>query len=792
MNKKQSKRQRDIKTKLMAAICMLLVSSIMMVSTTYAWFTLSTAPEVTGINTAVGANGNLEMALQPLDGASDQITSNVGDSTQAIIVRNTTWGNLVDVSDNATYGLNNVMLYPAALNTETTDAGLVIHQVPLATPAYGADGRITELEEKAITGVYNPDGKFLESYTGTGTATTINNAKGVRAIGVSSGMSDRQLAFRAALQTANTAATKARSVAAQSLTANGASLADLAIKHATGNGETYTATELAPLQTMINTLLGTADGTDGALEHIESALINYALAVALNGDSDDQYAATVTAFEAATIDTLADVMTQNSVSIAGYTGDTGYIALLKNSIANVESAKTDLENLVATKKTGITWNEFNAALYKLADTDEMTINGIAVNDVRADWDYSKYTDGFDSSKHYVGDGTNGTLNLVYKLEDQNNPDREPINNLSRLVNSALKGINLVLGTGAGVFADIADFSGDYSAAITLEQIEYGGLAVENLDATMKTETAISPVYLTAAQTAVGTFNAGTDGGTSEAISDFYGYIIDLAFRTNVSGSNLMLQQEAIDRIYSDSTNDATMGGGANMTFTSTDVNVFTSNQVKSLMNCIRIVFFDTDDRTIIGYARLDTVNAEMDNTTGAITANLYMTNADGDAAADQSIMAMEQNTVHELSVMVYLDGEQVTNADVANAASSMTGTMNLQFSSSATLTPMNYTELKEGTGDTGSSNTPSYTTSDVTTGTISDGYAAVVKHITDGTNHKLVAVITKDGAAVESGVTVKIGTADATFTEFGGVSGWVATGDATAPTTVDVTITATP
>ena len=53
MNKKMSKRQKDLKSKLMAAICMLLVSSIMMVSTTYAWFTLSTAPEVTGINTAV-------------------------------------------------------------------------------------------------------------------------------------------------------------------------------------------------------------------------------------------------------------------------------------------------------------------------------------------------------------------------------------------------------------------------------------------------------------------------------------------------------------------------------------------------------------------------------------------------------------------------------------------------------------------------------------------------------------------------------------------------------------------
>ena len=85
VKKSHTKRKRDIKTKLMAAICMLLVSSIMMVSTTYAWFTLSTAPEVTGINTAVGANGNLEMALMPDGGNATGISSAVGDSNIADI-----------------------------------------------------------------------------------------------------------------------------------------------------------------------------------------------------------------------------------------------------------------------------------------------------------------------------------------------------------------------------------------------------------------------------------------------------------------------------------------------------------------------------------------------------------------------------------------------------------------------------------------------------------------------------------------------------------------------------------
>ena len=60
---KKSKRKQDIKSKLLAAIAMLMVATIMMVSSTYAWFTLSTAPEVKGISTTIGSNGNLEMAL---------------------------------------------------------------------------------------------------------------------------------------------------------------------------------------------------------------------------------------------------------------------------------------------------------------------------------------------------------------------------------------------------------------------------------------------------------------------------------------------------------------------------------------------------------------------------------------------------------------------------------------------------------------------------------------------------------------------------------------------------------
>ena len=144
MKKTANKRKRvqmpaGIRNKMMAAVSMLMVSSIMLVSSTYAWFTLSTAPEVTGITTNVGANGNLEMML--LTGYDEDlnpgsyyseaddlgVASKVGDSIAAtgdVATSNVTWGNLVDLNSSE-YGLDNVVLAPARLNvTKATAEGI--------------------------------------------------------------------------------------------------------------------------------------------------------------------------------------------------------------------------------------------------------------------------------------------------------------------------------------------------------------------------------------------------------------------------------------------------------------------------------------------------------------------------------------------------------------------------------------------------------------------------------------------------------------------------------------------
>ena len=657
MNKKQSKRQRDIKTKLMAAICMLLVSSIMMVSTTYAWFTLSTAPEVTGISTAVGANGNLEMALMPKNGQTSSITSNVGDSMAHTTVpaANVTWGNLVDLSDSG-YGLDKIALYPAQLNAPDDK----LSANPLSTPVYGADGRVSELKASTITGTFDGT-KFVEKIADTNGE--MINAKGVRAVGTSSTLTDRELAYRALMSEASSAGAMAQKTASGALSANGNTLANVAINHATKENATITPGERSSMLAICTALLGN-DTTTGSLDYIETALKQYIAAHNVATASDSSYAD----MQAAILKAGLAALTAGSVTgekatytITLPTGVEAMITKLNTAIANVTEAQKTLTDLG--EQTSYEWAEVDDALYKLANPDAMEVNGIPVNKIKEG------------------------------------------NNMSTLVSAVMgEGLKLSLGTGSGVFADIADFAGDYSCTITIDQISYGGLTVPNVPATMSTKTTVSPAYLSQASTKTDPFTAGGagDSNAATAITDYYGYIIDLAFRTNVAGSYLQLQADAVDRVYSDGTNTDTMGGGASMSFTATTT-AFDA-YVSSLMQHIRVVFFNPSTSNIIGYARLDSSTATTD-ANGKVTMQLVMTNAAGTATGSAKIMDLDQNTIHQLSVLVYLDGTTITNKDVSNAAKSVIGSMNLQFSSSATLIPMEYSDLKNGTGNTTSSKT---------------------------------------------------------------------------------------
>jgi len=659
MNKKMSKRQRDIKSKLMAAISMLLVSSIMMVSSTYAWFTLSTAPEVTGIQTAVGANGNLEMALlnpdlqdtvtkKLISGWGDEIESGTSDSMEAagklISEANITWGNLVDVSDTLTYGLNNITLYPSQIE-KTADGKLA--DTPLSRPVYGADGRIAQLRADTLTASY-VSGTFSNE-----------GAFGVRAVGTASSMTAREMAHRAALTAAANATTDAKSAASNALKTNGNVLAGMAIKKVGSDTATFSYAEVTALQAVVNALATSHN-------HIATAMKWYVVAhnIAPDTVNDSTYLTIQTAINGMTLAEIA----ADDFAYAKPTGFADAYTTLVASQAKVTAAQTTLTTALTGKSEAdtFTWDNFANALNAIMDYNQMLLCDVTMNEVKEK----------DDAGNFV--------------------------NVGKVVNAMQNGgLRLQMRGGSGVFADIADFCGTYSATITFPSgTSVMGVDLGGWEATMTTDQPKNPTWLNGIRTNTAAFASAAGGESTKSITDFYGYIIDLAFRTNAAGSNLLLQQNAIDRIYgSEGKNEDTLGGGASMTFTGSDE--FGVTKVQALMNSLRIVFFETDTSVIIGEARLNLETAEIEG--DSVTMKLAMwdpaggENGDGAWADNQQITELSQNEAKALSVLVYLDGTSVTNADVAATGSqSMTGTMNLQFASSAELVPMEYADLKDG------------------------------------------------------------------------------------------------
>ena len=652
-NNQTNRRKRDIKTKLMAAVCMLLVSSVMMVSSTYAWFTLSTAPEVKGITTAVGANGNLEMALLPKDG-NMPANSTTGDGTLDLEARNVTWGNLVDLSDSTIYGLDQITLFPAELNLTASNT---LAEAFLKTPAYGADGRVSELLENTVTGYYDPADGFVP-----------NDYYGVRAVGTASGMTPRQLDYRNARSAGNNATAYAKTLASQSLSNNGSALANIAMAHGLakeGTTESYTQTDVAALKAIVSDL------ETKILPKIEEAYLQYILAYAASaagGTTDATWTAVKSAVneDGATLSSVTNAMgtlpSELSTAIGKY----------NTTKSTVTAASVELAGLATEENATFTWEQIRSPMGKLVDTDTMKINGYTIAEI---------------------------------MEDNN-----------RLVSSVLggNGLELTMVTGAGVYADIADQCGDFTASIMIDKVEYGGLALEDVTARMATKTTVTPaVYLAAISAAVDAAKAPAGGAAASSlpITDMYGYIIDLAFRTNAADSDLLLQVEPEDRIYSDNTNDDTMGGGSSMTFKATTTD-FTDAQVKELMKAIRIVFFNPKSRQVIANAKLLADAATL--TADGWEAKMYMVDDNGAKKNDDTIMPLTQNTSTALSMLVYLDGNLVGNDDVAaTAASSMTGKMNIQFASSANLVPMEYAALHQGTGNNNNSGSNNSGTGDV-------------------------------------------------------------------------------
>ena len=687
-NQKDKKKKKvlmpfGLRNKLIAAISMLLVSSIMMVSSTYAWFTLSTAPEVKGISTSVGANGNLEMALLNTDSFKDltKITSAVGDSSQTagktLATANLTWGNLVNLKYEEAgktgnyYGLDQIKLMPARLNV--TDAAKLTTDKLLSTPKYGNDGRVTELSNDTFSSSQRDTQGFVAL---TGDAQTY----GVRAVGESSTMTPQEKGLANAKSNYGLNLNAAKNEVSTALRENMQHLANAMLGYTGSTGYEIKPGEKAAITALL-------DGIDKGLDKIDMAYGDVLRACAANqiAEASKYETALKTAvvqgteatpevtFENATYTQAKDKLTQLGFSVPTNA----------NAITTAADNLTAMRQAVTTARGKVTEGEYEAAVKSLVNPNGMTMMGLSMKKPTTD---------------------DEAADTVYKKDDHGNwvVDKDKL--AGKAFGGALaNGMELVMGEGSGLFADIAKVTGNYSASNKIN-VAYGDLTVTGAAVVMKTNVAQNTAVGTALQGIQA--NAAVTGNT-RYITDTYGYVIDLAVRTNAANSKLQLAKDGVQRVYTDATNTETMGGGSTMTFEAAKVDgaaVLQDVQVQRLMEAIRVVFFNPDTGDIYGYAIPGDFTVEGGKTTGKLvlqTATLENGKLSFTPKTGDDLMDLQQNTATKLSVLVYLDGDKVDNSMVANAAESITGSLNLQFKSSATLVPMQNSTLKQGKTTTG-------------------------------------------------------------------------------------------
>ncbi len=674
MNKQQMNEMSSLRNKLFAAVAMLLVACIMAVSSTYAWFTLSTAPEIKGITTTVGANGNLEIALGTWDTVYGVATpgSAEGDSMdkdgQLVTAANITWGNLIDLMDES-YGLGAIKLYPSRLNATKADGALgILTQAfsPLAFPKYGTDGRITELDRNTMIGKYN---QTAGGFMALGTP----NYAGVNAIGSASSMTEREFAVRNNKNAIESNRVKAKAEAQGAINLYSGDLAAIAIDNmSSGDDAVISADDVAVLKNLIVKL----EASNAAIgDSIKSAIM---------------------LFLASSSSTLTDTAWKDAVSVLSSKSLEETVAHLQ-SLTGLATLPTAVSDLVG-KYTSIK-SDLAAAKAVLPESGDTT------------WGV-------------VGDAVGTLLNASGILicnetiaDIKNTKDSPEADTAFKRVTAAVLsgGLEFQFKSDSGIFADIAEMTGEYGATINFPE----GLEVEGIPlGGLKKPVTVESGSLNTATGELGLMKQGVDGlaapgadpNAEKALTDTYGYTIDMLFRTNASDSYLQLQTAAANRIYAGNNNEAIMGGGSNMTFTIEGE--YTKAKIDGIAAGIRVVFYETTEAaggaaTILGVATLDTDNGVVSSNNYMLDLNLMdysITNGimqigdvmvdDTDTVANEAVAlkALSANTITKVTALVYLDGDVIDNGDIG-VAGLLNGKLNLQFSSSATLTPMNNNSL---------------------------------------------------------------------------------------------------
>ena len=475
-----------LRERVVAVALLLAMSVAMMTSASFAWLTISRSPEVTGVNTNIAANGNLEIALATGDGTTPPGESKVGDSSaaegQTVPMANITWGNLINLSD-PSYGLDNLALRPAQLNT----AALL--ESPLYGAQYGLDGRITQLSSDFGYATWNKPTEEKPGYFG------VSETYGVRAI----------------------SSTKIEAVGAEAkyvtmvAKAKNTNLAAANMYIALGNNDRY----MPSLATMMGLYM------TARMNPSNADLSNPTCQVADIQNLRDMYGAFLEAF-----DKEAEAMAElvNLQLFLQY-GDGNYTPYTADTIYASSSAKLEAEGL------------------QITDFDQFIKDR---NIIASDWEKLKTIAKSGTTLKWSDSGLNAIVNnLVDVGKCTIGADNTPISSIG-----ASNAMNYLSGTQEaritnGILYRFEERTGGYIQVKNLSisaTVERKGITVPaSVKANIQTTAPRDYNLFTNDLTYAESLNDGTFKGGVPVAEDTYGLAVDLWVRTNAENSYLTLE-----------------------------------------------------------------------------------------------------------------------------------------------------------------------------------------------------------------------------------------------------------
>ena len=606
-------------------LLLVLVGLVLVIGTSYAWLTIALNPEVQRIETNVGANGSLEIALLTEETFRDPalIRTTVGDSAvkQDVKESNISWGNVIQLGGG--YGLEEITLLPARLNVETDqDGAFRVGSNVLKTAAFGVDGRIRILDEDTVSAVWEtstsrPDFTYYVA----------QQKYGVRAIGTISNLSAQQIALaqaRALVPAYTSAATR---TAQEAWETYGPMLIEMMNHHYVNGWNKFSTRHIEAVRGFAMKMLEASEYTLDAMYQLTIGLV----ASYLEDEPE---------FEALR-DQILDPANYGKVSsfIKYAEGSKPYLRELSEALQEAEE------------------------MMKYAQSAAL---GSVSLSIAREWSYIEQE---------------VVRWLVRPMQTYMNgellADREAYKEAYEY--------EILLPTDSGVYGQMAALVGNFDAHAVWE--------FEGQDRNLEAKTVYDGEgYLIQVLPVLESVKAATGGWTRANMDDLYGFAIDMAFRSNVP-SKLQLQTAAAMRVEDTSEFPVTQGGGSFMEFWSDNMD---AEHLVTLMDTIRVGFLN-DRGELMGVAKLDLSNSyEYEGTINApLRLYEFALNENGQIdmlsrSDDPAIMDLHQNSPAIVTVVVWLDGDQVDNSMVSELGhQSMSGILNLQFSSSADLIPSN-------------------------------------------------------------------------------------------------------